>query len=52
MNIAWNFKSRGTEETELSSEETYNFQIWRKSLFISDQKFAKIFKFAMLDIKL
>ena len=38
---------------ELSSQGTYNFQILgNETLIIADYKWAKIFKFAMLDIKL
>ena len=48
-----NFKSRGTEKVKLSSRGTYNFQILgNETLVIDDYKYAKIFKFAMLDIKL
>ena len=52
--IALNFKSRGTEKIELSSQGTYNFQIFENEpLIIADYKYANIFKFAMLlDIKL
>ena len=53
IKIALNFKSQGTEKMELSSQGTYNFQILgNKTLIIADYKDAKIFKFAMLDIKL
>ena len=53
IKIALNFKSRGTEKIELSSQGTYNFQILgNETLIIADYKYAKIFKFAMLDIKL
>ena len=38
---------------ELSSQGTYNFPILgNKILIIADYRYAKIFKFAMLDIKL
>ena len=37
IKIALNFKSRGTEKIELSSQGTYNFQILRnKTLIIAD----------------
>ena len=50
---ALNFKSQGTKKIELSSQGIYNFQIWRnETLIIADYKYAKIFKFAMLDTKL
>ena len=49
MKIASNFKSRGTKNIELSSQETYNFQILGS---FAVYKYAKIFKFATLDIKL
>ena len=53
IKIALNFKSQGTEKIELSSQGTYNFQILgNESLIIADYKYAKSFKFAMLDIKL
>ena len=53
IKIALNFKSRGTEKIELSSQGTYNFQsLGNETLIIADYKYAKIFKFAMLDIKL
>ena len=45
-------KHRGTEKIELSSE-TNNFQILEnETLVIANYKYAKIFKFAKLDIKL
>ena len=53
IKIALNFKSRGTEKVELSSEGTYNFQILEnETLIIADYKYAKNFKFALLDRKL
>ena len=53
MKITLNFKSLGTEKIELSSQGTYNFRILgNEILTIADCKYAKIFKFAMLDIKL
>ena len=53
IKITLNFKSRGTEKNEISSQGTYNFQILgNKTLIIADNKYAKNFKFAMLDIKL
>ena len=53
IKIALNFKPRGTEKIELSSQGTCNFQILgNETLIIADYKHAKIFKFAMVDIKL
>ena len=53
IKIALNFKSLGTEKIELSSQRTYNFQILgNEILIIAVYKYAKIFKFALLDIKL
>ena len=53
IKIALNFESRGTEKIELSSQGTYNFQILgNETLIVADYKYAKIFKFVMLDIKL
>ena len=53
IKIALNFKSRGTEKIELSSQGTYNLQILGNETFIiADYKYAKIFKCAMLDRKL
>ena len=53
IKIALNFKCRGTGKIELSSQGTYNFQtLGDKTHIIADYKYAKIFKFAMLDIKL
>ena len=53
INIALNFKSRGTEKIELSSQGTYNFQILgNETLIIADYKHAEISKFAMVDIML
>ena len=38
---------------KLSSQGTYNFQILsNETVIIADYKYAKIFKFPMLDIKL
>ena len=38
---------------ELSSQRTYKFQILgNETLIIADYQYEKIFKFAMLDIKL
>ena len=38
---------------KLSSQRTYNFQIFsNETVTIADYKYAKIFKFDMLDIKL
>ena len=51
--IALNFKSRGTENIELSSQGTCNFQILgNETLIIADYKNVNNCKFAMLDIKL
>ena len=53
IKFALNFKSRWTEKIELFSQGTYNFQILgNEALIIADYKYAKIFKFAMLNIKL
>ena len=53
IKIPVNFKSRGTEKVKLSSQGTYNFQILgNETLLIADYKYAKVSKFAMLDIKL
>ena len=53
IKIALNFKSRGTEKVKLSSQGTYKFQILgNETLIIADYKYAKIFKFALLDTKL
>ena len=50
---ALNFKSRGTKKVELSSKGTYNFQILgNETLIIAEYKYAKNFKFDMLNIKL
>ena len=52
IQIALNFKSQGTEKIEFSYQGTYKFQILRnETLIIADYKYAKIFRFAMLDIK-
>ena len=51
IKIALDFESRGTEKIELSSQGTYNFQmLGNETLIIADYKYAKLFKFAMLDI--
>ena len=51
IKIALNFKSRGTEKTELFSQRTSNFQILEnETLIFADYKHAKIFKLAMFDI--
>ena len=53
LKTALNLKSRGTEKIELSFQGTYNFQILgSETHIIADYKYAKIFKFAMLEIKL
>ena len=50
---ALNFKSRGTKKSELFYQGTYNFQILgNETLIFLDYKYAKIFLFAMSDIKL
>ena len=52
IKIALNFRSQGTEKMDLSSQVTYNFQILgNETVIIVDYKYAKIFKFPMLDIK-
>ena len=51
VKIALNFKTRKNEKLELSSQGTYNFQILQNgTLIIADYKYAKIFKFALLDL--
>ena len=51
--VALNFKSRGTEKFELFSQGTYNFQNLRnETLVIADYEYAKIFSFALFDMKL
>ena len=53
IKIALNFKSRGTEKVELSSQGTYNFQILgNETVIVADYKYEKNFKFAMLYIML
>ena len=53
IKIALNFKSRGTEKIELSSQGTCNFQILgNETVIIANYKYAKILKFAMLNVKL
>ena len=48
-----NFKYRETKKIQLSFQGTYNFQILgNEILIIADYKYAKVFKFATLDIKL
>ena len=43
IKIAFNFKSRGTEKIELSSQGIYNFQILgHETLIVTDYKYAKI----------
>ena len=42
-----------TENIELSSQETYNFQILEnETLIIADYEYAKVFRFTILHIKL
>ena len=53
IKIALNFKSQETERIELSSQGTYNFlTVGSETLILADYKYARIFKFAMLDRKL
>ena len=53
VKCALNFKSWGTKKIKLSSKGGHNFQILgNEILIIADHKYAKIFKFAMLDITL
>ena len=53
IKIALNFKSQGTEKFELFFQGTYNFQDLRnETLVIADYEHAKIFSFAMSDMKL
>ena len=51
IKIALNFKFQGTEA--FLSQGTYNFQNLRnETLVIADYEYAKIFSFAMFDMKL
>ena len=54
IKIALNFKFRGTEKIQLSSQGTYNFEILvNETHIIADHnRYAKVFKFPTLDIKL
>ena len=53
IKVTLNFKSRGTEKIELSSQRTYKFEILgNETVIIADYKDAKIFKIAILDVKL
>ena len=52
IKIALNFKSQGTKKSNFPPKGPTTFQILgNESLIIADYKYAKIFKFAMLDIK-
>ena len=51
--MALNVNSRGTENIKLFSQGTNNFQILgNETLIIADDEYAKVFRFAVLDIKL
>ena len=53
IKIALNFKSRGTEKWNFPPKGPTTFKILgNETLNIADYKYAKIFKFAILDIKL
>ena len=53
IKIALNSKSQGTKKFELFPQGTYNFQNLRhETLVIADYKYAKIFGFAIFDMKL
>ena len=49
-----NFKSRGTEKSNFPPKGPTTFKFWemKRVLIIADYKYAKNFRFAMLDIKL
>ena len=52
--MALNFKSRGTEKTNVPSKRPITFRLWEMKLLliIANYKYAKILKSAILDIKL
>ena len=53
INIAWNFKSQGTEKFELFSQGTYDSQNLRnETLVIADYDNEIVFRFAMFDMML
>ena len=53
IKMALNVKSRRTENSKLSSQGTYNFQIFgNETLIIANNEYAKISRFTVLDIKL
>ena len=53
IKIALNFQWQGTEKLELFSQRIYSFQNLRnETLVIADYEHAKIFSFAMFDMKL
>ena len=53
IKIALSFNPGGLKKIDLSSQGAYNFQILgNETLIFADYKYTKIFKFAMLDIKL
>ena len=53
IKIALNFKSQGIEKFELFSQDTYNFHNLRnETLVIADYEYAKIFSFALFDMRL
>ena len=52
VKIALNFKSRGIEKIELSSQGTYNFQILgNETLIIADYNYAKNFQVCYVGYK-
>ena len=52
IKIVLNFKSQGTEKFELFSQRNCNFQnLKNETLVVTDYEYAKIFSFAMFDMK-
>ena len=53
IKLALNFKSRGTEKQTVFPKDLQISNFWKyDTLIITDYKYAEIFKFAMLEIKL
>ena len=53
IKIALSLKTRETKKIKISSQGTYNLQILgNETLIIVDCEYIKIFRFALLDIKL
>ena len=48
--LTLNFESQGTEKIKLFSQGTYNFPVLGNETPVDDFKYAKIFKFASLDL--